>query len=101
MTAFPAPPAPLVSAPVPAAAPDSGRTVTVSEAAARAAGLVSYADAVAIAAPAVVNVYTTKEVQRRGQSVDPLYRYFFGDSRGGPERVASLGSGVVATAEAE
>ncbi len=76
--------APLVSAPVPAAAPDPGRTVTVSEAAARAAGLASYADAVAIAAPAVVNVYTTKEVQRRGQSVDPLYRYFFGDSRGGP-----------------
>jgi serine protease DegQ len=91
--------APLVSAPVPAAAPEPGKTVTVSEAAVRAAGLVSYADAVAIAAPAVVNVYTTKEVQRRGQSVDPLYRYFFGDSRGGPERVASLGSGVVATAD--
>ena len=32
------------------------------------------------------------------QPVDPLYRYFFGDARGGPERVASLGSGVVATA---
>jgi serine protease DegQ len=52
---------------------------------------------VAGAAPAVVNVYTTKEVQRRNQNPDPIYRYFFGDPRGGPERVASLGSGVVAT----
>ncbi|HTN48628.1 MAG TPA: trypsin-like peptidase domain-containing protein [Burkholderiaceae bacterium] len=58
----------------------------------------SYADAVAVAAPAVVNVYTTREVQRRG-SADPLYQYFFGDSRGGPDRVASLGSGVIASAD--
>ncbi len=63
---------------------------------ARAAAFTSYADAVATAAPAVVNVYTTKEVQRRGAPVDPLYRYFFGDPRGGPDRVASLGSGVIA-----
>jgi serine protease DegQ len=60
-------------------------------------GYASYSAAVAGAAPAVVNVYTTKEVQRRSQNVDPIYRYFFGDPRGGPERVASLGSGVVAT----
>jgi Do/DeqQ family serine protease len=59
----------------------------------------SYAGAVATAAPAVVNVYTTKEVQRRGAPADPLYRYFFGDPRGGSERVASLGSGVIATAD--
>jgi len=59
----------------------------------------TYAGAVAVAAPAVVNVYTTKEVQRRGVPADPLYRYFFGDSRGGPDRVASLGSGVIATAD--
>jgi serine protease DegQ len=61
------------------------------------AGYASYSAAVAGAAPAVVNVYTTKEVQRRNQNPDPIYRYFFGDPRGGPERVASLGSGVVAT----
>jgi serine protease DegQ len=59
----------------------------------------SYADAVAAASPAVVNVYTTKEVQRRGSANDPLYRYFFGDPRGGPDRVSSLGSGVIATAD--
>jgi serine protease DegQ len=61
------------------------------------AGYASYSAAVAGAAPAVVNVYTTKEVQRRNQNPDPIYRYFFGEPRGGPERVASLGSGVVAT----
>lgn len=64
----------------------------------RAPAASSYAAAVASAAPAVVNVYTTQEVQRRGVPVDPLYRYFFGDPRG-PERVASLGSGVIATAD--
>ena len=64
----------------------------------RAAAPGTYSDAVSSAAPAVVNVYTTKEVRRRNEQVDPLYRYFFGDQRGGPDRVASLGSGVIATA---
>jgi serine protease DegQ len=64
----------------------------------RASAPGTYSDAVTSAAPAVVNVYTTKEVRRRNESVDPLYRYFFGDARGGPDRVASLGSGVIATA---
>jgi Do/DeqQ family serine protease len=64
----------------------------------RTAALTSYSDAVKQAAPAVVNVYTTKEVNRRGVPNDPLYRYFFGDSRGS-DRVASLGSGVIATAD--
>ncbi len=67
---------------------------------ARTANTSSYAAAVTSAAPAVVNVYTTQEVRRSAKkNVDPLYRYFFGDPRGGPERVASLGSGVVATAD--
>ena len=65
----------------------------------RANALTSHADAVKQAAPAVVNVYTTKEVRRRGAPEDPLYRYFFGDSRGGADRVASLGSGVIASAD--
>src|SRR5512145_3181586 len=43
----------------------------------RANALTSYSDAVNRAAPAVVNVYTTKEVRRRGAPEDPLYRYFF------------------------
>jgi serine protease DegQ len=65
----------------------------------RTPGVTSYANAVATASAAVVNVYTTKEVQRRGSNADPLYRYFFGDPRGSPDRVASLGSGVIATAD--
>jgi len=65
----------------------------------RANALTSYADAVRQAAPAVVNVYTTKEVRRRGAPEDPLYRYFFGDPRGGSDQVASLGSGVIASAD--
>jgi serine protease DegQ len=88
----PAPPAPAL--PPPAAQP----TAPVIEAP-RGTLAGSYAGAVATAAPAVVNVYTTKEVQRRGAPADPLYRYFFGDPRGGSERVASLGSGVIATAD--
>jgi serine protease DegQ len=63
----------------------------------RANALTSYADAVGKAAPAVVNVYTTKEVRRRGAPDDPLFRYFFGDPRA--DRVSSLGSGVVASAD--
>ena len=74
------------------------KQITASETP-RANALTSYADAVKQAAPAVVNVYTTKEVRRRGAPEDPLYRYFFGDSRGGADRVASLGSGVIASAD--
>jgi serine protease DegQ len=88
----PATPAPVL--PLPAV-----KQTTPAPDVARGAMPASYAVAVAIAAPAVVNVYTTKEVQRRGAPADPLYRYFFGDARGGPDRVASLGSGVVATAD--
>ena len=63
-------------------------------------GVVSYADAVAAAAPAVVNVYTTKVTYEKqgGLLNDPLMRYLFGD-RLGPryrkKRQTSLGSGVI------
>jgi len=65
---------------------------------ARVSALLSYAEAVRVAAPAVINVYTTKDLRRNGPD-DPLRRYFFGDPRGSTERVASLGSGVIATAD--
>ncbi len=87
--------------------PAGTRTVPVADTAqrqvasadvSRVSALLSYAEAVRVAAPAVVNVYTTKDLRRNGPE-DPLYRYFFGDSRGGPDRVASLGSGVIATAD--
>jgi len=63
-------------------------------------GPASYAGAVNMAAPAVVNVYTTK-IHRQSISPifnDPFFRHLFGDAlRGQPrERIEnSLGSGVI------
>jgi serine protease DegS len=54
---------------------------------------VSYAQAVEAAAPAVVNVYTTKIITER---VNPLLLYFFGDQVAPRQRLEnSLGSGVI------
>jgi serine protease DegS len=61
-------------------------------------GPVSYASAVEAAAPAVVNIYTTKVVQQRQNPLfdDPLFRRFFGDINQPPARLQnSLGSGVI------
>jgi serine protease DegS len=61
-------------------------------------GPVSYARAVEVAAPAVVNVYTTKIVTERASPLynDPLFRYFFGDRLAPRSRLeSSLGSGVI------
>lgn len=63
-------------------------------------GPVSYAAAVAKAAPAVVNIFTSKHVASRPSPLlnDPLFRRFFGDSFPGLERdrvETSLGSGVI------
>jgi serine protease DegQ len=59
----------------------------------------SYNDAVLKAAPAVVNIFTSKEVRvsRNPMLNDPLFRRFFGDQPGGEDtqRSASLGSGVI------
>ncbi|BCO33170.1 AlgW protein [Thiohalobacter sp. COW1] len=64
-----------------------------------ASGPVSYADAVAAAAPAVVNIYSAKMVREPLHPLfsDPLFRQFFGDGFG-PQRErlqTSLGSGVI------
>ncbi|WP_027966510.1 Do family serine endopeptidase [Halomonas halocynthiae] len=65
-------------------------------------GPVSYADAVEIAAPAVVNVYSSREVERKSHPMlsDPFFEQFYGDSHGDnpPSRqrmLSSLGSGVI------
>jgi serine protease DegS len=66
---------------------------------------VSYAPSVDKAAPAVVNVYTRKVVQRQIPNPmfdDPLLRRFFGDrlpSQPQPEQENSLGSGVIVSAQ--
>jgi len=61
-------------------------------------GVVSYADAVDAAAPAVVNIYTTKIITERPNPLynDPFFRYFFGDRLAPRQRLeSSLGSGVI------
>jgi serine protease DegS len=61
-------------------------------------GQVSYASAVEIAAPAVVNIYSTKIVTERANPLynDPFFRYFFGDQLAPRKRMeSSLGSGVI------
>jgi serine protease DegQ len=66
----------------------------------RAAAAKSYAEAARRAMPAVVSVYTTKEIRRAPALEDPIFDRFFGDrSPGRAERVAGLGSGVIAAAE--
>jgi len=60
----------------------------------------SYAEAAKRAIPTVVSVYTTKEIRRAPTVDDPLFERFFGDRlRGQAERVSSLGSGVIASAD--
>jgi Do/DeqQ family serine protease len=69
-------------------------------AAALGEGPVSYAEAVNRAAPAVVNVFTSKRVRGRSSPLlnDPFFRHFFGDDvpNASRDRVeTSLGSGVI------
>jgi serine protease DegQ len=64
----------------------------------RAGRTASYSDAVRKAFPAVVNIFTSKEIKnpRHPFLDDPLFRQFFGDRFDDePQRAASLGSGVI------
>ncbi len=64
----------------------------------RGEGKVSYAQAVAQAAPAVVNVYSSRVVERDSHPLmsDPFFRQFFGDDAPRRQRMlSSLGSGVI------
>ncbi len=70
-------------------------------AAGRAAVVNSYSDAVRRAQPAVVNVFTSKEIKapRNPLANDPLFRRFFGDREDDDaQRSVSLGSGVIISA---
>ncbi|MFM9383060.1 Do family serine endopeptidase AlgW [Pseudomonas sp. UV AK001] len=65
-------------------------------------GPVSYADAVVIAAPSVVNLYTTKVINKPAHPLfeDPQFRRFFGDNSPKQKRMeSSLGSGVIMSPE--
>ncbi|MCA3218561.1 MAG: trypsin-like peptidase domain-containing protein [Burkholderiales bacterium] len=93
----------LRRSPVALSTPVSGNVsiqqVAVPPAAGRSDPAGSYAEATKRAAPAVVSIYTTKEVKERRSPIDdPLFERFFGQSpRSGREY--SLGSGVIATAD--
>ncbi|HEY4038596.1 MAG TPA: trypsin-like peptidase domain-containing protein [Burkholderiaceae bacterium] len=76
------------------------RQVPLGEPVARISALDSYADAAKLAMPSVVSVYTSKQLKRGSGNDDPLLRQFFGDPNGvEPQRVISLGSGVIASSE--
>jgi serine protease DegS len=65
-------------------------------------GPVSYASAVAAAAPAVANLYTTKVINKASNPLldDPLFRRFFGDNMPRQRRMeSSLGSAVIMSHE--
>ena len=75
---------------------DSERPINVGS------GPVSYAEAVRRASPAVVNIYTTKQVVANPSPLfdNPTFRRFFGDLNRSRERIqTSLGSGVIMSAQ--
>lgn len=64
-------------------------------------GPVSYAAAVQVAAPAVVNIYTTQKIERQSHPLmqDPFFRRFFDDGQPDARMESSLGSGVIVSPE--
>lgn len=62
-------------------------------------GVVSYNEAVRVAAPAVVNIYTKQKIKARPQIEDPVLRKFFDEQFPQDDRSdeTSLGSGVIAS----
>jgi Do/DeqQ family serine protease len=81
----------------------SATTVEVNQAEAPSVGAtsakaVSYSDAVRKAVPAVVSIFTSKEVKRRKNPFlnDPVFRHFFGERfEDEAQRAFGLGSGVI------
>lgn len=80
-----------------------GSVVVTQETATLVAGsrVASYADAAKKAMPAVVNIYTSKEVRSRNPLADdPVFRRYFPDlDKSAAHRQTSLGSGVIVAAE--
>ncbi|MFO1317287.1 MAG: trypsin-like peptidase domain-containing protein [Burkholderiales bacterium] len=81
-----------------------GGTVVVTQETATpvtGARVASYSDAAKKAMPAVVNLYTSKEVRARSPlAEDPLFRRYFPElDRGAGRRQTSLGSGVIVSSE--
>jgi serine protease DegQ len=81
----------------------TGNIIVTQEAATPVVGarVATYADATKKAMPAVVNIYTSKEVRSRNPLADdPMFRRYFPDfDRGATARQTSLGSGVIVASE--
>ena len=96
LVAPPRPDTPATQEHAPAPAP---RAVVDQPGAGSPPAVTSYADAVALAAPAVVNVFASKLTRERPNPLfsDPLFRRFFGQGDTQPriKRENSLGSGVI------
>ncbi len=76
------------------------RQVAPGEVVPRVSAIGSYSEAARLAMPSVVSIYTSKQLTRGAAADDPLLRQFFGDPRGAePQRVISLGSGVIASSD--
>ena len=86
-------------APVQVGVGGAGRAVPVLQApGAPAPG--SYRDAAGRAMPAVVNILTSKALREAHPLLkDPFFRRFFGDKMPPQEQMASLGSGVIVSAD--
>lgn len=87
---------------VPGLLPSESSSVTIREVGQTGSSppVSSYADAAAKSQPSVVNIFTSKQVsvQRNPLLDDPFFRRFFGDrlaDESRPQRVSSLGSGVI------
>jgi serine protease DegQ len=94
----------LKRAPLSVATPVSGnvsiqQVSTAGPPPARGEAPASYGEAARLAMPAVVSIYTAKEVRQPQFQDDPLFERFFGNRgrTGSTEKVSGLGSGVVAT----
>ena len=71
---------------------------TTSAPVAPGAKLGSFSEAVKLAMPSVVNIYTSKEIKAQRPSFmdDPVFRYFFGGEGESPSQKSNnLGSGVI------
>ncbi|HET9733999.1 MAG TPA: Do family serine endopeptidase [Burkholderiales bacterium] len=82
----------------PAAAPGEAAIAPIARGPAAAPRAESFHDAVLRSSPAVVNIFTSKEIraQRSPLLNDPLFRRFFGDQFGDEtQRATNLGSGVI------
>ena len=80
-----------------------GNVIVTQEARTTVTGapVMTYADAARKAMPAVVNIYTSKDVRTRNPlSEDPVFKRFFPDlARSQSQKQTSLGSGVIVSSE--